>query len=287
MAPRGSRSIEAAQFQHALELVAERKGLELRAVRCAVVGSARQAVAARPEPPRLPGDAARGGDCASPSRQLSFEPWARPDASPRVAHRQVSHEPWVPVGAHVTARPDASPRLSHRQVSREPWVQARPDASPRVAHRQVSHEPWVQARPDASPRVAHRQVSPEPWVPVGAHIPARPDASPRAVHRKMDGEASPRGIAARAVPTPVRAARRSQLPERSEDCAPAADLTAAEADALERTFRAFCGSRQELDGRSFTKLCRDCHLVDRQLTASDADIIFAKVGVYVSLFSLM
>merc|ERR1719188_1580177 len=46
---------------------------------------------------------------------------------------------------------------------------------------------------------------------------------------------------------------------------------------VEPTFRAFCGSRQDLDGRSFSKLCRDCHLVDRGFAATDADLVFAKV----------
>jgi len=46
---------------------------------------------------------------------------------------------------------------------------------------------------------------------------------------------------------------------------------------VEATFHAFCGSRQDLDGRSWTKLCRDCHLIDKKLTATDADLIFARV----------
>jgi len=51
----------------------------------------------------------------------------------------------------------------------------------------------------------------------------------------------------------------------------------ADGDNVEATFRAFCGMRQDLDGRSWTKLCRDCHLIDKRLTAIDADLIFAKV----------
>jgi len=46
---------------------------------------------------------------------------------------------------------------------------------------------------------------------------------------------------------------------------------------VESTFRAFCGNRQDLDGRSFTKLCRDCHLIDKALSAADCDLIFARV----------
>merc|ERR1712048_786153 len=46
---------------------------------------------------------------------------------------------------------------------------------------------------------------------------------------------------------------------------------------VEETFRAFCGANRSLDGRSFAKLCRDCHLIDKRFTATDADIVFAKV----------
>ncbi|CAE7947347.1 ARF1 [Symbiodinium sp. KB8] len=36
-------------------------------------------------------------------------------------------------------------------------------------------------------------------------------------------------------------------------------------------------SSGEIDGRSFTKLCKDCSLVDRIFSSTDADLIFAKV----------
>lgn len=48
-------------------------------------------------------------------------------------------------------------------------------------------------------------------------------------------------------------------------------------DSIECTFRAFSGGHPELDGRSFSKLCRDCHLIDGRLTVTDADLIFARV----------
>mmetsp|Transcript_44873 Transcript_44873/g.130718 ORF Transcript_44873/g.130718 Transcript_44873/m.130718 type:complete len:1266 (-) Transcript_44873:88-3885(-) len=46
---------------------------------------------------------------------------------------------------------------------------------------------------------------------------------------------------------------------------------------VERTFKAFCGARQDMDGKSFAKLCKDCGLVDKALTVTDVDIVFAKV----------
>jgi len=47
--------------------------------------------------------------------------------------------------------------------------------------------------------------------------------------------------------------------------------------AVEETFLAFCGARADMDGKSFAKLCKDCDLVDKSLTATEVDIIFAKV----------
>ncbi|CAJ1388080.1 unnamed protein product [Effrenium voratum] len=45
----------------------------------------------------------------------------------------------------------------------------------------------------------------------------------------------------------------------------------------ERTFRAFCGCKPGMDGKTFAKLCKDSNLVDKSLTKTDVDIIFAKV----------
>lgn len=49
-------------------------------------------------------------------------------------------------------------------------------------------------------------------------------------------------------------------------------------DDVEPTFRAFCGSRQDLDGRSFSKLCKLCGLFGRGFSACDADIVFASAS---------
>ncbi|CAE7666671.1 cr-1, partial [Symbiodinium pilosum] len=65
---------------------------------------------------------------------------------------------------------------------------------------------------------------------------------------------------------------------------PRVDLIVEEADedinrpwgTVERTFKAFCGTKPGMDGKSFAKLCKDSSLVDRNLTKTDVDIIFAK-----------
>ncbi|OLP89249.1 Adenylate cyclase [Symbiodinium microadriaticum] len=46
---------------------------------------------------------------------------------------------------------------------------------------------------------------------------------------------------------------------------------------VERTFKAFCGTKPGMDGKSFAKLCKDSSLVEKNLTKTDVDIIFAKV----------
>ena len=50
---------------------------------------------------------------------------------------------------------------------------------------------------------------------------------------------------------------------------------------LEDSFRQFCSfgdkdSTLMMDGAKFAKMCRDCKLLDKKLTATDVDLIFAK-----------
>eukprot|EP00435_Cladocopium_sp_Y103_P003855 s4466_g1.t1 len=47
----------------------------------------------------------------------------------------------------------------------------------------------------------------------------------------------------------------------------------------QEVFQAFCGPRSDMDGKAFSKLCKeiDCGLLDRRFSAADADLIFAKV----------
>jgi hypothetical protein len=46
---------------------------------------------------------------------------------------------------------------------------------------------------------------------------------------------------------------------------------------LKAVFKAFSGAREDMDGKSFSKLCKDCDLLDEAFTATDVDLVFAKV----------
>lgn len=46
---------------------------------------------------------------------------------------------------------------------------------------------------------------------------------------------------------------------------------------VEETFDAFAASDRGMDGKTFAKACKDCNLIDKQFSAADADIVFAKV----------
>lgn len=48
-------------------------------------------------------------------------------------------------------------------------------------------------------------------------------------------------------------------------------------DSVEETFRKFCGDHHDIDGKTFAKACKDCHLFNAKFTPADADVIFAKV----------
>lgn len=42
-------------------------------------------------------------------------------------------------------------------------------------------------------------------------------------------------------------------------------------------FASFNGTQKTMEGKSFAKLAKDCKLLDKKLTATDIDLIFAKV----------
>jgi len=69
-----------------------------------------------------------------------------------------------------------------------------------------------------------------------------------------------------------RARRRSSgdIPEIGEDV-PRAWGT------VERTFKGFCGIKPGMDGKTFAKFCKDANMIDKSLTKTDVDLIFAKV----------
>ena len=46
---------------------------------------------------------------------------------------------------------------------------------------------------------------------------------------------------------------------------------------LEEVFAGFNLGQHEMEGKTLVKVCKDCHLLDKKLTTTDIDIIFAKV----------
>jgi len=65
-----------------------------------------------------------------------------------------------------------------------------------------------------------------------------------------------------------------------QDARAKAALIPSDTSGLQLTFYKFCGpAATEMDGKSFTKLCKDCKLLGKQFTAADADVIFSKVIV--------
>lgn len=49
------------------------------------------------------------------------------------------------------------------------------------------------------------------------------------------------------------------------------------AASLDEVFLGFTGGANEMDGKTFAKLAKDTKILDKALTATDIDLIFAKV----------
>ena len=49
------------------------------------------------------------------------------------------------------------------------------------------------------------------------------------------------------------------------------------ADVLKAVFADYCGGQKTMEGKSFAKLAKDTKLIDKKLTNTDVDLIFAKV----------
>ena len=47
-------------------------------------------------------------------------------------------------------------------------------------------------------------------------------------------------------------------------------------NSIKQVFQAFAGGN-EMDGKSFAKVAKDCGLLDKKLTSTDIDLIFAKI----------
>ena len=48
------------------------------------------------------------------------------------------------------------------------------------------------------------------------------------------------------------------------------------AGALQQVFKDYCGGQTTMDGKSWAKMCKDTKLIDKKLTTTDVDLIFAK-----------
>lgn len=46
---------------------------------------------------------------------------------------------------------------------------------------------------------------------------------------------------------------------------------------LQQVFASYNGTQKTMEGKSFAKMAKDCKLIDKKLTATDVDLIFAKV----------
>ncbi len=51
----------------------------------------------------------------------------------------------------------------------------------------------------------------------------------------------------------------------------------APASSLDEVFNGFTGGAAEMDGKTFAKMAKDCKIIDKNLSATDIDLIFAKV----------
>ncbi|CAD8138555.1 unnamed protein product (macronuclear) [Paramecium tetraurelia] len=46
---------------------------------------------------------------------------------------------------------------------------------------------------------------------------------------------------------------------------------------VQQVFLQFTANKPEMDGKTFAKVSKDCHLLDKKLTSTDVDLIFAKI----------
>ena len=69
--------------------------------------------------------------------------------------------------------------------------------------------------------------------------------------------------------------------EEEKHAAPAKKTTvvasAEPAGSLEEVFHHFTGGANEMEGKTFAKLAKDTKILDKNLTATDVDLVFAKV----------
>lgn len=54
-------------------------------------------------------------------------------------------------------------------------------------------------------------------------------------------------------------------------------VSASPANTIEEVYFGFTGGAPEMEGKTLVKLCKDCGLLDKSLTTTDVDLIFARV----------
>lgn len=50
-----------------------------------------------------------------------------------------------------------------------------------------------------------------------------------------------------------------------------------DSSSLKQIFDSYNGTQKTMEGKTFAKLAKDCKLVDKKLSPTDVDLIFAKV----------
>ena len=50
-----------------------------------------------------------------------------------------------------------------------------------------------------------------------------------------------------------------------------------EGKSLNDVFKSFCAGKTEMESKQFSKLCKECKLIDKKFGINDIDIVFAKV----------
>lgn len=48
-------------------------------------------------------------------------------------------------------------------------------------------------------------------------------------------------------------------------------------DAVQQVFRSYCGKETTLEGKQFAKMIKDLKILDKKVTSTDVDLIFAKI----------
>mmetsp|Transcript_56987 Transcript_56987/g.102007 ORF Transcript_56987/g.102007 Transcript_56987/m.102007 type:complete len:375 (-) Transcript_56987:25-1149(-) len=90
--------------------------------------------------------------------------------------------------------------------------------------------------------------------------------------RKASAQASPQ------FQPPPREPKASTVSHAQSESEPqASGLSTSRDDVTEAVFAAYCSGKSNMDGRAFTKVCKDCKLFDKNFTQVDADLLFSKV----------